>query len=500
MSLSIRTKLFLTLLAAGSLAVVGMHAFMRWSFHNGLVQLAQGREQERLEWISERLVERYREDAGWGRLASDKGLWIATLTGFGERLPLRHSGAAPGHIPELGRHMGRMMRHRLDEPGVWPPTRAVDRARRPDGPPLRLELRLMLLNMDGTPIYARPELIPGTARFPLRMDGARIGELALIPGPFLPESGELRFKERQGEALALIALAMTLLSAAFAFPLAKRLSKPVQGFQETARRLATGDFGARVATLGNDELGRLGRDINALAEALERNEQARRRWVADISHELRTPIAVLRAEIEALEDGVRPLDAHAVESLHGDVLRLGRLVDDLYELSMTDLGALSYRKAETNPVEVLEEDLRAFRHELSGAGLKLSFDNRLERQITLHADAHRLSQLFRNLLRNSIQYTDPNGELRVEVTRQEDSLEIGFQDSLPGVSRDSSEHLFERLYRVDASRSRNTGGAGLGLAICRNIVEAHGGSIEARPSPLGGLHIRILLPLTDSFT
>jgi two-component system sensor histidine kinase BaeS len=293
----------------------------------------------------------------------------------------------------------------------------------------------------------------------------------------------------------LIALATILVAGALAYPLSRRLSRPVAAFQTAARRLADGDFTARVPVSGDDELGRLGRDINALAESLERNEHARRRWVADISHELRTPLAVLRAEIEALQDGVRPLERAAVDSLHGDVLRLGRLVDDLYELSMTDLGALSYRKAEMDPAGLLEDDIDTLRGRFAAAGLELTLDNRLEGPARTLGDAHRLSQLFRNLLRNSLQYTDRGGALRVTLSRDGDRLLVDFRDTAPGVPPESLERLFERLYRVDSSRSRNTGGAGLGLAICRNIAEAHGGNLEARPAPEGGLWIRLTLPL-----
>ncbi|MFZ1536205.1 MAG: ATP-binding protein [Chromatiaceae bacterium] len=493
---SIRTKLFLTLLTASSLAVAGMHAFMAWSFNNGLMELAEGRQQERLEQIADRLIERYRRDGGWQEIAADKGIWISILTGFDQPEDLPGRGPpnwAPGSGPR--RHQARIMRHRFEDPGVWPPTPTVERARQPDGPPLPLEMRLMLLDSDGAPIQAQPALLPGTPRFPLRLEEKRIGELALIQGPFLPESGELRFQESQGQALLLIALAMVLLSALFAFPLAHRLAKPVRGFQITARRLASGDYAARAESHGDDELGRLGSDLNALAQTLEANEQARRRWMADISHELRTPLALLRAEIEAAQDGVRPLDARTLEALHGDTLRLGRLVDDLHELSMTDLGALSYRKADTDILEILAADLDAFRPRFAAAGLGLSLHNPLGEPLILWADGHRLSQLFRNLLHNSLQYTDPGGELRILMALTPSDLFIDFQDTAPGVPETALDHLFDRLYRVEASRSRNSGGAGLGLAIAHNIAEAHGGDISARHSPLGGLWVHLRLPL-----
>jgi two-component system sensor histidine kinase BaeS len=271
--------------------------------------------------------------------------------------------------------------------------------------------------------------------------------------------------------------------------------RPLQELQATTQRLASGDFSARVTVSADDELGRLGQDFNALAQTLERNEQARRRWVADISHELRTPLAVLRAEIEALQDGVRPLERAAIDALHADAVRLGRLVDDLYELSMSDLGALTYRKEPTDVAEILAADVDAFAARYEAAGLALRLDNRLDDASTLRADPHRLSQLFRNLLRNSLQYTDPGGGLGVGLGREDREVVIDFRDTAPGVPDDALPRLFERLYRVDASRSRATGGAGLGLAICRNIVEAHGGRILARPAPEGGLWVQVRLPL-----
>jgi two-component system sensor histidine kinase BaeS len=487
--LSIRTKLFLTLLLAGALVVAGMLGFVHWSFQRGLVELAESRQQERIEALVDRLAERYRQDGGWHRLRADRRLWVALLIGQGERL---HAGRRPGE----GRpHVPGWMRFAAGPPGEWPPARPAGMHGSDDAVHRSLALRLMLVDADGSPIYARRELLADTARFPVTVDGRTVGEVALIPGPSISEGLEVRFLERQTLALLSIALAMTALSAALAFPLARRLVRPLQELQATTQRLASGDFSARVTVSADDELGRLGQDFNALAQTLERNEQARRRWVADISHELRTPLAVLRAEIEALQDGVRPLERAAIDALHADAVRLGRLVDDLYELSMSDLGALTYRKEPTDVAEILAADVDAFAARYEAAGLALRLDNRLDDASTLRADPHRLSQLFRNLLRNSLQYTDPGGGLGVGLGREDREVVIDFRDTAPGVPDDALPRLFERLYRVDASRSRATGGAGLGLAICRNIVEAHGGRILARPAPEGGLWVQVRLPL-----
>lgn len=359
----------------------------------------------------------------------------------------------------------------------------------------------MLLDAAGDVVYGREALLASAQRQPLRDDGTLIGSLAVLPGPPITELADLRFLQRQTGALWVIGLGVALLAALLAFPLSKRLTRPVAAFQRTMRRLAAGDYDARVAVSGNDELGRLGRDLNDLAAALAQTEQARRQWAADIAHELRTPLSLLRADVEAMQDGVRPLDKQALEALHADTLRLGRLIDDLYELSMTDLGALSYRKAPVDLLDLLSAELDAFHGAFAEAGIGLRLATESDdkpRDWTVHGDAERLSQLFRNLLRNTLAYTDPGGELRVSLSRHTGSARIDFDDTAPGVPAADLPRLFERLYRVDASRSRATGGAGLGLAIARNIVAAHGGAISAAASPLGGLRVQVDLPLASA--
>ncbi|MGH6913809.1 MAG: ATP-binding protein, partial [Geminicoccales bacterium] len=204
--------------------------------------------------------------------------------------------------------------------------------------------------------------------------------------------------------------------------------------------------------------------------------------IADIAHELRTPLAVLRGEIEALQDGVRPLGRDALDSLAGDTARLSRLVEDLHTLSLSDLGALSYHKEPVDLAEVANEVLDERR--VRTKGLKLEKDLQ---PAPLMGDADRLGQVFSNLLENSLRYTDPPGQIRV-------SSGNGFvlwEDSSPGVPEADLPKLTGRLYRVEGSRSRNGGGSGLGLAIARAIVEAHGGTLAASASLLGGLRIEL---------
>jgi len=513
MILSIRGKLFLALLLACLLVVIGTQAFVYWSLQRGIIELADARESERIAEIAERLTAVYAQDGSWDGLRADIRRWVSVLIGRGLGRyvdPLNGRERAPGPGTGPGPGPGRVLppgpegsdrdrpppwvRRALATPGDWPPPLALghlhDRQR-----PIPPELRLMLLDAAGVLVYGQEALLAGARLQTLEWDGRPIGSLAILPGPPMTDLPELEFQARQGSRQWLIALGMLLFAAVLASPLSRWLVRPVRRIQEVTRRLAAGDFSARVRVQGGDELARLGRDLNALAATLEGNEQARRRWVADIAHELRTPIALLRAELEAMQDGVRPLERAGVDALHADVLRLGRLVGDLNELSVTDLGALSYRLVATDVRELLAADLDALRPRFTAAGLYLHLADRAPAPLLLNADPDRLSQAVRNLLTNSLKYTDPGGGLTLTLGAGSGLVTLDFQDTAPGVPPESLPRLCDRLYRVEGSRSRQTGGAGLGLAIVKNVVEAHRGRISAAAAPAGGLWIHIELPI-----
>jgi two-component system sensor histidine kinase BaeS len=240
----------------------------------------------------------------------------------------------------------------------------------------------------------------------------------------------------------------------------------------------------------------LAQDFNRLAHTLERNEALRREMVADVSHELRTPLAVLRGELEALQDGVRSFTPGALASLQSEVSLLSKLIDDLYELSLADLGALSYRMLPVDMGGIASQSVDAFRERFATRKLEVvtAIDTPSE---IIEGDAQRLTQLMNNLLENALRYTDPGGTVQVSVRKDGGELVVECLDSAPGVPQEYLPRLFDRLFRVDASRSRESGGAGLGLAICLRIVESHRGTIEALPSPLGGVRVRIAFPLAN---
>ncbi len=477
---NIKYRIFLAILVATAAVVLSMSLIVRWSFNRGFLQYVNTVEQDRLENLAGELEQSFAENGSWEFLRNQPVNWLRLMI---RTLP-------PGTVgPEQLARLERRLERRAER-GERP-------AREPaPGPVAQFEKRVFLLDADHLPVFGPAEGAAELEPRPLLQNSRVIGYLGLIPRRGLEDAHQLRFVKEQKGTLGLVAGVMLLVSALISLPLAQRLVRPLKGLAEATHRLTAGHYTTRVPVSGDDELGQLARDFNTLALTLEQNERTRRQWVADISHELRTPLAVLRGEIEALQDGVRQPTPEAVGSLHAEVLHLARLIDDLYQLALSDLGSLDYRKEDLDLTATLGMALEGFRAAFAHQSLTLQADLP-KHALPCFGDPDRLHQLFVNLLKNSLNYTDPGGRLEIRLTTAGRRALIDFQDSAPGVPPAALERIFERLYRVDSSRSRATGGAGLGLAICRNIVEAHGGLIHAAPSPLGGVWLHIELPLQE---
>lgn len=311
----------------------------------------------------------------------------------------------------------------------------------------------------------------------------------------ISHSGDLRFAKQQREHFALVTLLMLGMSLLLTFPLTNHLLRPINQLTKGTLKLIGGQFTTRIPVTTGDELGRLSDHFNILAKTLEENEKSRKKWVADISHELRTPLSILRGEVEALQDGVHQPTPENLDGLHGEVMHLERLVNDLYELSMSDIGALTYKKIAVDPESILSWTIGFFEQRFANKGVQLTTRLPKNKSCVLLGDPDRLQQLFTNILENSLRYTNSLGSLEIYTEERDECLVINFEDSAPGVGESQLPLLFDRLYRTDLSRQRSGGGAGLGLAICKNIVEAHQGTISSHASRQGGLKISIELPL-----
>ena len=483
----IQTKLFLTLLLASATLVTLLLILMQWSVDRGMLAYVNAREEQQLAPTVERLADYYRENGTFGALSSPRA-FDAAATGM-DPDELRRAGIGPGAEGARGRPPRRGEGHRPPPlgPGL---TRSNLRPGVPD------PRALGLLDAEQNMIRGRPGLRGNTALLPITVDDSVVGYLVRQRSEQVSDGFDLKFVEQQQETMLLAGLVVLLLSALLAFPLARHLVKPIGQLARGTARLTEGDYGTEIAIHRSDELGQLARDFNELSRALAANQDSRQRWFAAISHELRTPLAILRGEIEALLDGVRPLDLARIESLAEEIQQLNRLVEDLYDLSNADIGALKYRKESLDLAELVAAAVEQHRSALLGAKLSLEWLEPSGDDPTW-GDIGRLRQLLDNLLTNSRKYTDPGGRVVLALTRQAQTLQLTVEDSGPGVADAELEHLFDHLYRVESSRNRATGGSGLGLAISRQIAIAHEGRLEATHSSLGGVRITLTLPAVE---
>ena len=505
-------RLFLAFAALSALALLGFAAWQQLRFRSGFLSYLDEVAVQRIEPARARLVAAYTTHGNWEFLRDDPEQ-------FGELLEI-----GPGAWRARGR--GAALEPPPDDAPPWPPPRdpppgivgfdperpmsergVADRNERwPRGPdpnggtprplgPPDLMPRLQLVDAAGAPVVGRAPSADAL-ELPLTVDGKPIGTLRLARLTRINTALDLAFSQAQRQDALLVGATILIVALALAFALARWLLAPVRELAAATRALAGGDFARRVTTPRSDELGALAGDFNRLAATLEQNREARRQWGADLAHELRTPLAILRGEIQALQDGVRAPTQPALDSLQAECERLGALIDDLYQLSLADAGALDYRFEALDLAALLREVLAAQQPALAAAGITL--EPALAPVESVRGDVRRLAQLVDNLLVNSLRYTDAPGRVRVELAEIGRVALLTIDDTPPGVPAVALPHLFERLYRVDASRSRAAGGAGLGLSICRAIVDAHGGTIAAQSSPLGGLRIVVALPFSGA--
>lgn len=488
----LKYQIFLTLLAASALLVLAMYAISSWSFNRGFIDYVNQNEISRLSPIAERLVYEYEQNGNWD--------WV-------DESDLRQF--KPGR-DNRGRSK-QDTRKRLNSDGAGKadqqrstpaelttddsPRKKAPRGRRP-GP------KLVLADVNKKPLVGTVRPNATIQWVELKSNDQIIAFLGFPESQRVDRHFDKVFADKQKKTFGWTAIAMIILSALLSIPLAGRILRPLLDVNNAVDQLSGGNYAHRLDNRRRDELGDLAGNINTLGMTLEKNLDARQRWIAEISHELRTPLAVMRAEIEAVQDGVRVLDKSVLNSLHSEVLGLGRLINDLHTLSMSDVGALNYHMDVLDLSELLDSFLTANKATLSQHEIECSFTK--PDHSPLHGDAQRLDQLFTNLLQNTCRYTEPGGELHIVLANVIidglEYLEIDWFDSSPGVVASDLSQLFDPLYRTDVSRNRASGGSGLGLSIAKRIVEAHDGKISADNSSLGGLHINIRFPASKRIT
>lgn len=491
----IQWKLFLIILISSSFLVLGMFLTTQWTVDQGLLKYVNIREQNTTKAISESLATAYSQRDSWG---------------FLERNPQILHRIARNSSRQLNEDMAPPPRHRPPLEFGQRPFRA-DRGEPADGPsdrrpppPPRDANNAPFTVLDAAKIYMAgrtfntqdPDKLEEVQLTPIRhpSDQSIVGWLAFKSPSRLRDDFDLALSDELNKSFIWISLITLLVSAALALPLSYLLVRRIKSIANATSQVAAGDYKQRIEIESNDELGDLAINFNHLAQTLEANETARKRWIADISHELRTPLAITSGELEAMIDGIRSPTPENLQSAHDEIKHINRLIDDLYQLTNADIGALKYQKSDINLNALLEHEARYFEAKAQEKGLDLTL-SLCQTPCELWADASRMKQLFHNLMNNALKYTDVPGSIEITADQEKNEAVIVIKDSAPSVNSEHLQKLFDPLYRVESSRNRKTGGSGLGLAICKQIVLGHGGSIEAGTSDLGGIQITIKLPL-----
>ena len=343
--------------------------------------------------------------------------------------------------------------------------------------------------------YKVGELVPstklaqGTA---VDVSGKQVGTVLVIGNP--PPLGglELQYLNRTNQALLYAALGAALVALGLGTILARTLTHPLRDLTAAIRAMAKGDLKQHVQVTSRDELGELATAFNQMSADLDRLNLARRQMTANITHDLRSPLTVIGGYVESMRDGVLKPTPERLDTIHAEVMHLQRLVEDLRTLSQADAGELRLNREPLAPLTLLERMAKSYTQ--LAAQKKVALEVQAQPNLPeIRLDPDRMAQVFGNLISNSLRYTPEGGQILLTAGQEKEALAFCVQDNGQGISAEALPYIFDRFYRADPARSQSSE-SGLGLAIARSIVEAHGGSISAESEEGKGTKIRMVFP------
>ncbi|MBI4728813.1 MAG: HAMP domain-containing protein [Acidobacteria bacterium] len=308
-----------------------------------------------------------------------------------------------------------------------------------------------------------------------------------------PESGflpaDVAFRASVNRLLLAGGIAAGVVALVLGIALARRATAPARALTSAARALATGDRARRVEAGSGDEFGEMAQAFNLMADTIEEEDRLRRGFAADVAHELRTPLAILRSQVEALQDGIAKPSPPALASLHEEVLRLSRLVADLETLARADAAGFSLEPRPVALGALVRDAVNEFAGPFEAEGVRVETDLG---EVTVEADATRLRQVVSNLLSNALKFSPAGSAVRVDLAREESWAVLRVADSGPGIPSDEVARVFDRFFRGSGNR---TGGSGIGLTVVRELVRAHGGEVEVSSEFGKGTRFTVRLPV-----
>ncbi len=500
---------FLLLLLVTSLSVVVMMVItMQFFVYRNFSDYVVQQELDSLDGLVEALLVEFQKESTWNSFSKDPQNWHAMLSAYfpgsepyhptpPEYFPVKRASDNSGQIESSPG-----MRPRPENPHKNDLERGPER-RGGHGPPgLRPRLpefsemarRISLFDANKHVLFGNPK-IPEQSFLSINRGGQVVGWVGLVKETHVMSPTDISFLKRQSRAFYMIGAIVLLMAFVVSVIFSRHLTSPVRKIAEGANAIRNRRFDKRIRVTSNDELGQLAEDFNVMAQTLQSHESTRRQWLSDIAHELRTPLAVLRGEIEALQDGIREINSYTIDSLHAEVIALSKIVNDLSLIAKTESGIIEMQHTPVDPVRVLEDVLQRFKLRFDDSQMEICKDMRNTDSVNTMGDADKLVQVFTNIFENIFRYASSSKILTIVTEAAKDYLRISIEDTGPGVSEESLNKLFDRLYRTDRARSREMGGSGLGLSICKSIIVAHQGKIWAENSETGGLRIVIQLPL-----
>ena len=347
------------------------------------------------------------------------------------------------------------------------------------------------------PSIAPPQGRENMARAPIIANNQAVGSVRVwvYGSDQLLRAADQEFRDRSYQAMIFATIVAILLASVFGFFFARTLVRPIRSLTETAVTLKEGDLTARTNMKGEDEISQLGQTFDAMAAAVERDRKLERRLTTDVAHELRTPLMAIQATVEAMVDGVLPVDEERLMTVDSEVMRLSRLVDSLLKLSRLENRANPNKKEIVDVGEVVSGIIATHEAYVAESGLTLHY--KADPDVIILGDPDLIRQATANLISNAVRYTDEGGHIRVRVKRGETMAKISVRDTGIGLTPDEARMVFQRFWRADSGRDRESGGLGVGLTVVKEIVERHDGWVQVEGRKGEGACFTIHIPLYD---
>ena len=540
--MQIQSKLILALLVTATLIIGAMYLLLQWTFDRGMIAYINERDEKSVATLIENLKRYYaykqdlqslrqnhelwreiNDESRAGNLIEDFELLELELEAFSSESNSRFAHPPPHHYGPPKKHKRKPPRpgpphdgpqheyppkddrrppHERHLDANYPdegPSKHYQEQRRPPpdhrGPGPGKLLHLSLLNVNQDPIIGRKK--DSDNKVEIRFNHQLIGWIGIPEKKHLTEGVDLAFRKNQLVTYLIIAGIMLIIAFAVSVPLASHFVRPIKRLLNASSAMSAGNYNVNVHTESKDEIGTLARNVKKLADTLKKNENARKIWISSISHELRTPLAIAKAELEAMSDGIREKSNENIDSVQQEIQHLQKLINDLNDLCNAELDNIHYHKEHVDLKIMLDDALDRHESRFNEKAFKVNIQYDKD-ECPVYIDPTRFDQVLDNIFTNMVKYTNDQAEVLISVKSTSDKIFLQVEDSGPGVPTETLPKLFDYLYRIDHSRNRKLGGSGLGLSICKKMIEGQGGNIKACHSKLGGLSITIELPAERS--